>query len=154
MGGKGGVKGRKRVGKINPCSSPGFGRSEPAGTDVWWSRRDAGSRHGTRQINRTTGSAEYCLSIISTLGNMAGEPLVPIHDVFRFSVLYPLLYSSDEVDSLDREYYAHSLPDKPVEQWQRLEEHLRNVARKGGARKVRAPASDEIKKTEVLHESV
>ena len=27
-----------------------------------------------------------------------------------------------------REYYAHSLPDKPQEDWQRLEEHLKNVA--------------------------
>ena len=29
---------------------------------------------------------------------------------------------------MDREYYAHSLPDKPKEEWQRLEDHLRNVA--------------------------
>jgi len=26
------------------------------------------------------------------------------------------------------EYYAHSLPDKLQEDWQRLEEHLKNVA--------------------------
>jgi len=26
-----------------------------------------------------------------------------------------------------REYYAHSLPDKPQEDWQRLEEHLKNI---------------------------
>jgi CRISPR-associated endonuclease/helicase Cas3 len=29
---------------------------------------------------------------------------------------------------MDREYYAHSLPDKPIEEWQRLEDHLKNVA--------------------------
>jgi hypothetical protein len=27
-----------------------------------------------------------------------------------------------------REYYAHSLPDKPPEEWQWLEDHLRAVA--------------------------
>lgn len=26
------------------------------------------------------------------------------------------------------EYYAHSLPGRPQEEWQRLEDHLRNVA--------------------------
>jgi CRISPR-associated endonuclease/helicase Cas3 len=29
-----------------------------------------------------------------------------------------------------REYYAHSLPGKPPEEWQRLEEHLRAAAEK------------------------
>ena len=31
------------------------------------------------------------------------------------------------------EYYAHSLPCKPLEEWQRLEEHLKNVAEKARA---------------------
>jgi len=29
---------------------------------------------------------------------------------------------------MTREYYAHSLPDKPSSDWQPLEEHLKNVA--------------------------
>jgi hypothetical protein len=29
-----------------------------------------------------------------------------------------------------RKYYAHSLPGKPPEEWQLLEDHLRNVAEK------------------------
>ena len=28
---------------------------------------------------------------------------------------------------MDKEYYAHSLDGKPEKDWQRLEEHLRNV---------------------------
>jgi CRISPR-associated endonuclease/helicase Cas3 len=31
---------------------------------------------------------------------------------------------------MDREYYAHSLPGKPPEEWQRLEDHLRAAAEK------------------------
>ena len=27
-----------------------------------------------------------------------------------------------------QEYYAHSLPGRPPEEWQRLDEHLKNVA--------------------------
>jgi CRISPR-associated endonuclease/helicase Cas3 len=29
---------------------------------------------------------------------------------------------------MTQDYYAHSLPGTPQEEWQRLEEHLRNVA--------------------------
>lgn len=29
---------------------------------------------------------------------------------------------------MPHEYYAHSIEEKPVEEWQRLEEHLLNVA--------------------------
>ncbi len=28
---------------------------------------------------------------------------------------------------MKKEYYAHSLPDKPPENWQRLEEHMNNA---------------------------
>jgi CRISPR-associated endonuclease/helicase Cas3 len=31
---------------------------------------------------------------------------------------------------VEKEFYAHSIPEKPVETWQPLEEHLRNVAEK------------------------
>jgi hypothetical protein len=31
---------------------------------------------------------------------------------------------------MDQEYYAHSLPEKPQKDWQRLEEHLQAVAEK------------------------
>jgi hypothetical protein len=30
--------------------------------------------------------------------------------------------------SMMPEYYAHSLPGRPKEEWQRLEDHLKNVA--------------------------
>jgi len=30
------------------------------------------------------------------------------------------------------DYFAHSLPDKPKDKWQRLEEHLKNVAERAG----------------------
>lgn len=33
---------------------------------------------------------------------------------------------------MSREYYAHSLPDRPVDHWQRLTDHLRSVAEKAG----------------------
>ena len=39
---------------------------------------------------------------------------------------------------MDRKYYAHSLPGRPKKEWQRLEEHLRNVAEM--ARGLRAPS--------------
>ena len=29
---------------------------------------------------------------------------------------------------MDKEYYAHSLEGKPPSEWQRLDEHLKNVA--------------------------
>ena len=29
---------------------------------------------------------------------------------------------------MDKEYYAHSLEGKPPDKWQRLDEHLNNVA--------------------------
>jgi len=29
---------------------------------------------------------------------------------------------------MKKKYYAHSLPNKPPENWQRLDEHLKNVA--------------------------
>jgi hypothetical protein len=32
------------------------------------------------------------------------------------------------VTSMTQDYYAHSLPGRPQEDWQRLEEHLRAVA--------------------------
>jgi CRISPR-associated endonuclease/helicase Cas3 len=31
---------------------------------------------------------------------------------------------------MKKKYYAHSLPGRPKEEWQPLEEHLRNVAEK------------------------
>jgi CRISPR-associated endonuclease/helicase Cas3 len=31
---------------------------------------------------------------------------------------------------MTRDYYAHSLPGRPQEDWQSLEEHLRNVTEK------------------------
>jgi len=40
--------------------------------------------------------------------------------------------SPDNTDRIKKgqvmQYYAHSLPNKPPEHWQRLDEHLRNVA--------------------------
>lgn len=32
----------------------------------------------------------------------------------------------------DTKYYAHSLPEKPIEEWQPLDEHLKNVAKTAG----------------------
>ena len=29
---------------------------------------------------------------------------------------------------MSRQFYAYSLPDKPVGEWQKLEEHLKNTA--------------------------
>ena len=34
--------------------------------------------------------------------------------------------------SMSRDTYAHSLPDRPVDHWQRLTDHLRSVAEKAG----------------------
>lgn len=37
-----------------------------------------------------------------------------------------------KAESGNRQYHAHSLPDQPPEKWQKLEEHLRNVAEMAG----------------------
>ncbi len=54
---------------------------------------------------------------------------------------------------MDRKFYAHSLPGKPKNQWQPLEEHLKNVGElaRGFAEEFGAGAEADMASTEFLY---
>jgi CRISPR-associated endonuclease/helicase Cas3 len=45
---------------------------------------------------------------------------------------YRCLKDNKEQIQMQKKFYAHSLPEKPVEKWQPLDEHLINVSKLAG----------------------